>query len=213
MKTTILTVLMFGLSLGFLANPAKADDHRPTSELKPASACPRLFGAPASQMQNKLRREASISGIAQGEHLVNLIHITNWQAPTVIWLKGVELVATAEGSALLEVGELDEGLACEPGMYELKLDHSLGADGRVLAILDHSVLLEHAGVLRYIKVIRSDDPIFRMIWRSTWTVAASRTGGSGKATHSSSRSSSKRPKSKAKSSPRSSRKATSTRRR
>ena len=41
----------------------------------------------------------------------------------------------------------------------------------VKTILDKVILLEHGGQLRYLKTKKKEAPDFRLIWRSTWTLA------------------------------------------
>ncbi len=177
-----------------------AADDRPA--LKSPEDCPLLFGSPASIERNKKARTAHLEAVAAGEHMINLTHTGPWQKPTIMRLQGVELVATAgvdgdDPSALVEVGELPAGIGCEPGLYELKVDNSIGGQAHILAIVEGAVLLEYSGDLRFIQTREAAMPMFRMIWRSTWTIAGAAPSGSGPTpSHSSSsaRHSSSRPR-------------------
>lgn len=174
--------------------------------LKQASDCPLLFGTPASIERNKQARTKHLEEVASGEHMINLTHTGPWQKPTIMRLQGVELMATAgvdgdDPSALVEVGELPAGMGCQPGLYELKVDNSIGGQAHILAIVEGAVLLEYNGDLKFIQTRQAPTPVFRMIWRSTWTIAGAAPAGSGPTPGSSSsshRSSSRpRPASKA----------------
>lgn len=171
------------LCLGLLGPAvATAASDPAAAQVKPASLCPLLFGGQTSLERNRAQRQELLLQLAAGEHMVNLTHAGTWRPPTRIRYQGLELMATAsadpaETRALIEVRQLSAGLACEPGLYELKVDHSLGGQAHVLAILDNVVLLEHEGQLRFWKIARTESPEFRMIWRSTWTLAGNEPAG------------------------------------
>ncbi len=177
---------------------ARAAEDR-SGEVKPAGQCPLLFGVQRSHDRNRTARKKHLDSILEGEHAVNLTHTGGWRRPERIRFQGLELMATAatdeaEPRALVEVVDLPAGLRCPPGLYELRVDNSIGGETRVLAILDDSVLLEHRDQLRFLKVSRTSSPVWRMIWRSTWTVAgAMPAGGSSPGTVSGSSRSSSRP--------------------
>lgn len=82
-------------------------------------------------------------------------------------------MAVAEELAVahIELGDAYSKL-CEPGVYEVSVDDSLGQDARVYAVLDEGMLVESGESLAFVVV---DDgptaPSMRMIWRSAYAIA------------------------------------------
>jgi hypothetical protein len=188
-KNTTAALVVFsllGVPLAAAGPAVAAADAEPGPEVRSPAACPLLFGDPAARERNRRQRAHRLDAVEPGEHAINLIYSGSWRKPTPIRFKGLKLVSTAgaglqQPSALVEVGELPAAVDCRPGIYELHTDDSLGGSSRVLAILEDVLLLEVDGQLRYLAPQRFDatatKPAFRMIWRSTWTLAGVAGGG------------------------------------
>lgn len=73
--------------------------------------------------------------------------------------------------AHVELGEAYREL-CQPGVYEVSVDDSLGQDARVYAVLEEGMLIESRDSLAFLVL---DDgpkpPAMRMIWRSAYAIA------------------------------------------
>ncbi len=179
------------------AEPAVAvADAEPEPEVRSPAACPLLFGDPTARERNRRQRASRLDAIEPGEHAFNLIYSGSWRKPTPIRFKGLKLVSTAGAglqrpSALVEVDALPAAMGCAPGRYALHTDDSVGGGARVLAILEDVLLLEVDDQLRYLAVERFAaepiEPAFRMIWKSSWTLAGVAAGGSSSTTPASSR--------------------------
>ena len=63
-----------------------------------------------------------------------------------------------------------EGVDCPTGLYALKVDDSMGEDGRIIAILPDLLVIELQGSLHYLPMDPRDKPVWRLIWRSPWKV-------------------------------------------
>ncbi len=70
---------------------------------------------------------------------------------------------------------------CEPGVYEVTVDDSLGQDARVYAMLEEGMLIESGDRLAFLVL---DDgpkmPSMRMIWRSAYAIEFESTASSSK---------------------------------
>jgi hypothetical protein len=166
------------------ASPGAGTENAP---ILPASQCPQVFGDGLSQERNRQLRTRALEKVTPGKHMINLLHTGKWRPPSQIRFQGLVLRTTTsakpgDSRALVEIGQLPGGLECTPGTYELKVDDSIGGQGHVLAILDNSVLLEHKGELRFWKIANTESPVFRMIWRATWSLAGAEPASSGPVT-------------------------------
>lgn len=145
-------------------------------QVKPASTCPALFGTESSRASNLQARKRYLELVEPNEHLVNLTYSGPWREPSAIRFKGISLLATlgVDGqspSALLDLTGVQQGLDCAAGLYEIHVDDSLGSGAHVLAIVKDAVLFERGGKLFFLTASMAQEPIFRMIWRSTWTIS------------------------------------------
>ncbi|MBN2496340.1 MAG: hypothetical protein JXR96_17230 [Deltaproteobacteria bacterium] len=162
-KVVLLTVLCSLLaSLRLAAGPLGPHD------------CPALLGDEQSRQENRAFRTSLLSAVSISDHAIGIVHRGDWDTPRRIRFQGLRLVETrSRGEEALGVVELsEEGCVpgCARGAYALRADDALGPQGRVLAVLDGVVLLEHDGELRYLLAAGSPEPVWRMIWRSSWTM-------------------------------------------
>lgn len=147
----------------------------PFREAEPAASCPQLFGdEEARELNHQSRRELLLS-VRREEHCHVVQHSTDWRAPQVTEYIGLTLLQTriddeSGPRALVRVSaEIDE-LSCEPGLYLITADDSIGNEVRVLAILRDLVLVEDSGELRYLALAGIERPVWRMVWVSSWTM-------------------------------------------
>jgi hypothetical protein len=170
---------LFGvvLLLGFPIEPAAGtddlDDPNWEAEAVPSRECPELFGDQDDRDENRLTREESLESVKVCKYAINLVHTADWRRPKKVQLEGLELIdiCIEEGRTPLAVLRLEEPLEeieCEPGLYIVKVDDSIGADVQVLYILENVLLLEYDGQLGYLVVEGEKMPMWRLIWRSTW---------------------------------------------
>ena len=143
------------------------------AETRPASTCPQLFGGLKAHQHNAQVRRQRLDAVDPGAFSINLTHTTDWEPPDRIRYKGLRLLETAQSGdrdrvALVRLEPALAELGCEPGVYRVGVDDSIGPAARVLAVLDDVLLLETGGDLRYLRTQGAERPVFRMIWRSPW---------------------------------------------
>ncbi len=168
----LVTVSAFLTAL-FLCVPARADSD---FKVRPASSCPALFGTAGSRAENVKDRTRYLELVEPIEDVINLTYSGPWREPIPVRFKGITMTASLgiggdSPSAILEISDMPPGVSCEPGLYEIHVDDSLGSDAHVLAIVKNAVLFERDGQLFYLTARMAQEPIFRMIWRSTWTIS------------------------------------------
>ncbi len=144
-------------------------------QARPASACPELFGSRGERADNAEQRRELLDSVRQADYTIDLTHSCDWSAPERIHFEGLELIGTrqAPDQDRVAVIRLEEELgerACEPGLYRLRVDDCIGEQVSVLAVLRDVVLLERGGDLCFLKTRAVEQPVFRMIWRSPWTL-------------------------------------------
>lgn len=160
--------MLLAASWLLLGSTALADE-RPL----PASACPRLFGSPAAHEENEDFRQKRLDSVCEADYTINLTHCSDWEQPERISFKGLELVETRPGKrpgqvAVVRVDEIAQDVNCDPGLYRLAVDDSIGMHGSVLAVLNDVVLVARGTELHYFQIADSQAPVFRMIWRAPW---------------------------------------------
>ena len=161
--------VVFFVLLPVFCTPARAY----ADLLVQAAACPQLFGDNQAHAENEDRRERYLDSILEATHTINLVHSSGWSQPDRIRFKGLKLVETQHSEeagrvAAVRVKESVGSIDCDPGLYWLGVDDSLGKHHSVLAILDGVVLLTNGEDLLFLLAAQYDAPVFRMIWRSTW---------------------------------------------
>lgn len=145
--------------------------------------CDRLFGTVEDQEQNQTERTKRLILVEEGPSYIDVVQTGGFGEPTEIAYRGLTLreTTTNEDGEPVAVFEVDEELGfCEAGEYEVEVDDSLGAEGRILAILPELVLVQHGDALRY---LRSADlrgrPTFKVSWRSPFSIVVESEGSKG----------------------------------
>lgn len=144
-----------------------------TNRAEPSSACSQLFGEEDEHEQNMRHRKKLLISVREGEYCIEVLHSADWEAPEEIDYIGLELIETivdeeSEPQALVQVFNEIDDLECDPGIYVVGVDDSIGEEARVLAILQDFVLIEEKGELKFLKTDDSVKPVWRMIWKSSW---------------------------------------------
>jgi hypothetical protein len=166
------------LLLGAPTIPAEGsdNDHDDGSwviRAKPAQECPELFGDRREHDENRVSRENSLEEVECLDNFINLVHSTDWTRPRRVSFEGLELVDTStketdEPVAVFRLDESVDEIECEPGLYLVRVDDSIGEDARVLAILENVVLIEWENDLGFLQIEGTQAPRWRTIWRSSW---------------------------------------------
>lgn len=170
--------LAMGALLLSLAAPVA---HAGEQTLDPASErCPSIFGTKNVRERNQERREARLHEVKSRQGKIELVHsVPKWDAPTQTSLPGMRVLGVESGGVRIHVDNR-YGTACPEGNYLLRVDDALGANGRVLAVLPTSFLIERDQALAYLTPeTRRAAPNFRMVWRSNfvWVAQQSNKGG------------------------------------
>ena len=143
-----------------------------TTSTRPGASCPALFGDERVWATNGASRRAALESVYEGTNTIWLTERGDWTNPTRASLRGIDLVETgvAPGCEPVAVLRVDARVApgCEPGPYVVRVDDSLGSEGRVLGITAGVLLLEIDGVLRYTTADGGADPVWRMVWHPDW---------------------------------------------
>ena len=139
----------------------------------PSRKCPGLFGDQSDHDENRSSRLDSLESVALTEYSIELVHMVDWETPEKVSLAGLVLKETSVDEndvpfAVLELEDSLDGIDCKPGLYIIRVDDSIGEDVRVLAIIEKSVLVEHGDDLAYLGIEGTQDPVWRLIWRSSW---------------------------------------------
>jgi hypothetical protein len=136
--------------------------------------CDRLFGTEADREVNEAARKRRLVLIEDGPSYIDVVQTGGWREPREIAYRGLTLKETLvdEEDADLAVIEVEPTLGfCEPGEYEVEVDDSIGAEGRVLAILPGIVVVQHAEELRYLRSqTYRGRPTFKVSWRSPFSI-------------------------------------------
>jgi hypothetical protein len=164
-------------------------------QARPASACPELFGSRGERTDNAEQRRELLDSVRQADYTIDLTHTCDWAAPERIRFEGLKLIDTCQlpDQGRVAVIRVEDDLGeqtCEPGLYRLRVDDSIGDQASVLAVLRDVVLLERGGELCFLKTRAAEQPVFRMIWRSPWKLL--KLPGASKATRATRRRSTKR---------------------
>ncbi|MGF1508681.1 MAG: hypothetical protein ACFB9M_04165 [Myxococcota bacterium] len=145
--------------------------------------CDALFGDPDVERANETRRRRRLRFTQAGPAYIDIVHIGGWSQPQEIAIRGLTLVDTGfdEDGAPEALVEVEEELGfCEAGTYAIQVDDAIGARGRVLAIYDDVVLLEHDQDLRYVRAQSYvGRPVFKLSWQSSFAIETAPSGGSG----------------------------------
>jgi hypothetical protein len=179
-----------------IASGARADEQ--VGSCPDASACSELFGDSVDHEENREQRESLLARVSVGRYCITVIHSTDWKVARRIHFAELELEDTevpeeGEPVAFFELLEAPEGTGCDTTTYALQVDDSIGADARILAILEDVVLIELDERLAFILPEGSESPAWRMVWKSPW-VMPRLPGVRGVSTGSSSRRNIRKPK-------------------
>lgn len=136
-----------------------------------ASSCPEVFGDEADYRRNQSRREDHLEDVDPDGYFIT--HDSDWIEPIPIEPLDLHLVATeTQGDcapyAIVDLRPGEETIDCEPGLYAVEVDASLGRDARVLAIFDDILLIENRGDLQYVMTDLAVEPQWRMVWHPPW---------------------------------------------
>lgn len=166
---------LLGVWVGFtlLGMGAAAAQSIAPQQARPASACPELFGSQGVRSDNAEQRRELLDSVRQADYTIDLTYTCDWAAPERIRFEGLKLLDTCQlpdqgRVAVIRVEDELGEQACEPGLYRLRVDDSIGGQASVLAVLRDVVLLERGGELCFLKTRSAEKPVFRMIWRSPW---------------------------------------------
>ncbi|MEM1024261.1 MAG: hypothetical protein AAGD10_01545 [Myxococcota bacterium] len=135
--------------------------------------CDRLFGDVEQRAENELSRARRLVMVREGPSYIDVVQTGGWDDPTEIAIRGLSVVETSigEGTAVIQV--LPELGFCEPGEYEVHVDDAIGSSGRILAVFDSVVMIEHEGALRFLRLQGSGArPVFKVSWQSRFAVVA-----------------------------------------
>lgn len=140
-------------------------------ELLDPDLCPALFGDAKTRDYNRRVREAKLTWLEPRGKVVEITHTTSWKRPFYLELSGIELVETTvdetgEWSAVVDVD--DAVPDCEPGLYPVEPDFALGKQGRIIGVVDGSVLVDFEDRLAYLMTEDAEPPTWQMVWRSGW---------------------------------------------
>ena len=129
------------------------------------SADPAEAGASAGEDAAPSVHEAEAKAASEGAGLVVRHGSVNGKKKMPNTVSSTNLLA-----AHIELSE-DYAAICEPGVYEVTVDDSLGQDSRIYAILSEGLLIENGDTLGFL--VLEDGPAvpsMRMIWRSAYAI-------------------------------------------
>lgn len=154
-----------------LAGDDESEGQDVDGELLDPDQCPALFGDEDDRDYNRRVREAKLTWLESRGGVVEITHTTSWRRPFYLELAGVALIETEPdgrggGSAVVVVD--DAVPDCEPGHYPLEPDFALGKQGRVIGVVDGSVLIDFEDRLAYLMTEDAEPPTWQMVWRSGW---------------------------------------------
>jgi hypothetical protein len=149
------------------------DDNDNIDQAEPSSACRQLFGDAKEHEDNRKHRKKLLMSVREGEYCIEVLHSADWEVPEEIEYAGLELIKTladeeSDPQALVYVSDEIDELQCDPGVYIVGVDDSIGEEARILAILRDFVLIEENDELRFLKTEDAGNPVWRMIWKSSW---------------------------------------------
>lgn len=179
-------LLFAGLVLGAAAQaqePAACALHREEPVRGPGE-CESLFGHEEEWRRNERHRRRVLVGVSAMDDDIWIIHRSDWADPeplrfSDLVLRDVVLRPNCPAVAIFAVGDdhepAVEDLGCEPGLYAVRVDTSLGDRAQVMAILSQGVLIEDEGQLAYVTVedhagFVDQEVQFRMVWRAPFTL-------------------------------------------
>jgi len=166
--------VLFGVGLALAALPGPATAAPPVfgGQRVPhvagrAEACPALFGDQQVRSDNSARRARTLDWVDEEEDGVTVAHTNGrWKEPIRLRVRGVQLVSVRSNRAVVQISPtLAAAAGCQPGDYQVRVDDALTANTRVLAVLSHSVLVEHRGRLGFIAPRGTDSPRWLLAWR------------------------------------------------
>ena len=167
------------------SGPSAVDPDRADEAVRPSASnpgadpgadpeCDRLFGTESDRERNEAERKRRLVLIEDGPSYIDVVQTGGWREPREIAYRGLALKDTVvdEDETDFAVLEVEPTLGfCDPGEYEVEVDDSIGAEGRVLAILPGIVVVQHGDALRY---LRSETyrgrPTFKVSWRSPFSI-------------------------------------------
>ena len=186
-------LLAISLTVSLSASVGFADEG--ANEILDAAACPALFGDEASRQHNRSLREQRLIDVVRADQHIDVVHaVPEWTSPALRSLPGLRVLhiegeepASRSRMARMRL-EPAWSAVCAPGTYRVQRDDALGEGSAVLAVLDEGLLLSHPSGLLFVPaqgrlpapVGTKRGPPFRMIWRSSFALAA--TGGDGTST-------------------------------
>jgi hypothetical protein len=145
-------------------------------EVRQARECREVFGDVHTTRENQSERESRLNFVIDSGTDVVVDHSYSWTAPNEAEFRSLELIETSTDASTAYVSLLasQEDIECDDGVYLVSVDDSLGPGGRVLAVLQRSMLIEMDGRLCYLVPEGETAPRFRVTWSSPFGVRPSR---------------------------------------
>lgn len=148
--------------------------------------CESLFGDANDHDLNEAWRLRQLVLVEAGPEYVDVVQTGTWDVPLEVDFDGLSLVDSTldedgEPVAVFRV-EPDLGV-CAAGEYEVGVDASLGTEGRLLAIAEDWVLIEHRDRLAFIRSENASGPppVFKVSWQSSFSMMVSQPTRTGRA--------------------------------
>jgi len=170
---------IFVASITFCSAAAIAGPRPGTPTIKPspkqvlsAKTCSTLFGDASLHRKNEAARQKQLYFVDETADGVVIAHSADWTTPQRLRLLGLTLEATIKGrGALITVdAQTARRTGCKSGTYRVAVDHALGQNARVLAVLSDKILVEQGAALRYISGDKQGSPNWLMAWGSRYRV-------------------------------------------
>lgn len=131
-------------------------------------ACPSLFGTVKVRRENAARRRRLLRSIEAAPHLTTIVHSGNWTTPAPMQVQGIRF-KSEEGAVLAELDyALSSRFDCAKGTFRVAVDDALGADTRVVGLLDDTLLIEREGALRALTIEGHEPRHFSVGWAAPW---------------------------------------------
>ena len=142
-----------------------------------ADSCPAVFGNSQVHSANASRRQGELDWVEEDETGVTIVHGNQrWDDPFRLSIQGVRLVRVSAGSAVFELtAQVADRVKCRPGQYMLQVDHRVSRRTRILALLQHGVLVEHRGRLAFISSASVASPRWLVAWRMPGEIPSAQT--------------------------------------
>jgi hypothetical protein len=148
------------------------------ASLRPAAACPALFGT-ARERSQAARGKQRLYWVHEETEGITVAHSSDqWTEPVELELQGVRLLGGGREQASVRISPaLGKSLGCAAGDYGVARHDRIGAGARVLAVLQSGVLLERSGALVFLRAPTTREARWLMAWSAPGTVKLPEGGG------------------------------------